>query len=946
MKTLNLFLFLIFSINTFSQIVPINNAEKVARNLFCERYNLTSEIKKTNVIIEDYITYTSNNNPCLYIFNIKGNNGFVIISADKRVYPILGYGLTRNFDTSNIAPATKYLLQNYIDLIDSVRLLKTLSDENTQLAWNFYKSENFYPQSQMLSVGPLLTTSWNQGCFFNQFCPPDTAGPCNRCVTGCVATAMAQIMKYHQYPINGIGSKSYNCGSYGILSADFSNANYNYSSMPLVQNWNPLWGLGVSKLVYHCGVSLNMNYGPTGSGANTSRIRSSLIDYFNYSPVKSYPPKNAVSNSVWESWLKSDIDSGWPIGYRGGVSPASHAWVIDGYQGSQNNHFHMNFGWGGPSDGYYYINNILCFNSNQGAILNMRPKLLSYNGGCISLSNFLPEDTIACYELSTFDPSLWGYFAGHNSEGIKGYAERFPSISNTYITGARIYTGKAKSSSTNSNILLRLWNLHENNVDTIIYSQQVPINSFNENQFDTVHFNYPVTVNNYYYLGFELDYSNPLDTFASYCYWDIYGGYGVSRYLSSNNNWMKFTDSRMAIKIEPLICDSVSLLPTANYQNSKNTIAQFDSIKFNDLSTKYISNWQWEFEGGNPSFFIGSSPPRIKYDSIGTFDVKLVVTSQFGTDTLVQENFITVESRPLSNDTAVSLLEDSNYVILRHNFPFQPANISDTLEFIKFYNLPVRGDIFLNNLPLSISDSINVNNLNTGMLVYIPDTNFSGKDSASFQVRNNEYWSLHYKLSFNVENINDTPFIASSYQQYISQDKGLRVDTSMLVIFDPDDNIFSINLLQGLDYSIVGLDSIVPSPSFTGNLEVLLTVSDTSNATSPVHKLNVNVASNSSVEDKYSLYRISIFPNPLFSKNNLTVRIPDNTKQLIDCDITITIADVYGKVVKEIILNNEEINNSNKTFNISLSGIAQGLYIVNIKNLKISSTTKLLIIEK
>lgn len=202
-------------------------------------------------------------------------------------------------------------------------------------------------------VSPLINATWNQGCYYNDSCPVAPAGPCGNVYTGCAATALGQVMKFYEHPVNGWGSYSYTDPFYGLQSADFSTANYNWSSMP---NSLSTSNTEVAKLLYHLGVSVDMDYGTTVSN---SFFKNPLERYFKYSPKSHTEIKGSMSNTEWEDMLKTELDNGRVVYVKGG----NHYYVIDGYQLSPIK-FHCNFGWGGLYNGFYNIHNIVAGGNN------------------------------------------------------------------------------------------------------------------------------------------------------------------------------------------------------------------------------------------------------------------------------------------------------------------------------------------------------------------------------------------------------------------------------------------------------------------------------------------------------------------------------------------------------------------------------------------------------
>ncbi len=229
------------------------------------------------------------------------------------------------------------------------------------------------------SVEPLLKTQWNQGCNYNTKCPEDKDGPCNRCVAGCVSIATAQIMKYWNYPLTGNGSLSYNHKTYGTLSADFGNAVYQWNLMPdKVKKLNE----AVATLIYHCGVSVKMDYSPSSSSAYDPR--EELVKYFNYSPGAKYIRKSSYSGTTWVKMITDELTALRPVWYSGDGS-GSHAFICDGFQDSD--YFHFNWGWGGHYDGYFYLGSLnpgeYDFTSTQNAIIKIHPGTAPLAAGAI-----------------------------------------------------------------------------------------------------------------------------------------------------------------------------------------------------------------------------------------------------------------------------------------------------------------------------------------------------------------------------------------------------------------------------------------------------------------------------------------------------------------------------------------------------------------------------------
>jgi Mg-chelatase subunit ChlD len=246
------------------------------------------------------------------------------------------------------------------------------------------------------AVNPLISTRWDQGDPYNRLVPISSTflGITSHCPTGCVATAMAQIMRYHSYPLHGVGSDSYTepenrddqgnitYPSQGTLSANFSTTTYDWQNMPNELSGLPIIGSSateineVDTLMYHCGIALHMDYAPGGSGAATSRARDAYVQFFDYSIEATYISRgDCNTNEQWVEIMKEELDSHRPVHYRGDGT-GGHSFVLDGYQGTD--HFHFNWGWGGSSDGYFFLNALTPgssnFTSSQGAIIKIIPQ--------------------------------------------------------------------------------------------------------------------------------------------------------------------------------------------------------------------------------------------------------------------------------------------------------------------------------------------------------------------------------------------------------------------------------------------------------------------------------------------------------------------------------------------------------------------------------------------
>lgn len=332
-------------------------------------------------LLPDTTSYT-----LYYIFNDESNNAFVIVSGDDAAYPIIGYSKESSFRLKDLGSNVQKWFEGYKKELRYIIQSKMPATIEIINEWNDLLNGPTKSMLQGEIVSPLLKTKWNQSPYYNALCPYDY-NKSARSVTGCVATAMAQIMKYWNHPAKGVGSHSYVHPSYGTLSANFSITNYNWSNMP---NQVTSSNNDVATLMYHCGVSVNMDYSPSGSGAwvisEASQIENcsefAFKEYFDYSESTIGLSRSNYTESVWIQMLKDELDNQRPIMYAGFGSGGGHAFVCDGYD--TGNYFHFNWGWGGVYDGYFKINALNpgtggtgsgsgTYNQYQQAIFNLSP---------------------------------------------------------------------------------------------------------------------------------------------------------------------------------------------------------------------------------------------------------------------------------------------------------------------------------------------------------------------------------------------------------------------------------------------------------------------------------------------------------------------------------------------------------------------------------------------
>lgn len=293
----------------------------------------------------------------LYVFN--GDHCFVIVPDDDVLPPIIGYSRDGCFEVESMNDNLKgWLMQ--ID--ENIRVCKDAGKQvsnKVREQWDSVRKGLGLPVVNRTVVEPLVKTRWGQGNPYNGSCPEGS-------VTGCAATAMAQVMKYWEFPNHGIGSHSYVHPNYGTVSADFSAATYDWDHMPLSplpSTVNEVERQALSTLMYHCGVSIDMNYSPGESAGDMTKMVSSMPEYFGYAPTIEWRYQNTYSEEAWKSLLKAELNALRPMCYAsalphdGRSRDAFHAFVCDGYD--EFDYFHFNWGLGGSGDGYYDVNTMI-----------------------------------------------------------------------------------------------------------------------------------------------------------------------------------------------------------------------------------------------------------------------------------------------------------------------------------------------------------------------------------------------------------------------------------------------------------------------------------------------------------------------------------------------------------------------------------------------------------
>ena len=445
MKKILLFLSAVMlCFSAFAKSVDYATAYQVAVNF----WNMNSDKECPELVdIAGVLNLTE-----MYVFATTGNDGFVIVSKDDIATPVLGYSTQNGFFAAEMPENLMGWMQHYSDEIQSARDAGYLGNEETENEW--YRLTNNIPSPKAAgrkAVTEMLTTKWNQDSPYNNKCPYDYYNNRQvRSVTGCAATAMAQLLKYWNWPLKGFGTKTYTCSSLNAnaptnqISADFASTTYNWNSMldggyddnwyETANSWTAAQKNAVATLMFHCGVAVSMEYSGGESSAYPTAYTGALKTYFGYGSAANRLNKSSYSDANWKTKVKNELDAKRPLlysGYGDAQGSGGHAFVCDGYDA--NNQFHFNWGWSGAGNGYFALDamtpdyigtgggDLGTYHYNQGAIFSISPMLQTVTSFSLN-STTIPMGTVirgTCGIRNTGSVAFKGYIgvAAYNSAG-------------------------------------------------------------------------------------------------------------------------------------------------------------------------------------------------------------------------------------------------------------------------------------------------------------------------------------------------------------------------------------------------------------------------------------------------------------------------------------------------------------------------------------------------
>ncbi len=379
MRTKILFIIAVFACTSvYAQVISESEALNMAQQ-FMQNRQFVNVAKTRQAAI----------NPEYYIFNAENDGGFVIVSGDKRTRKsILGYSEKGHFDYDNLPSNAKAWIDGYAE---EIRILRGESGEKEV----FSRTDGDYPAS----VSPLLgDTEWGQDSPFNDMCPTinDEHVP-----SGCVATALSQVMYYYKWPAQGSGIvEGYVVGGKEVNEAtDLSKSTYQWDLMlpKYTSETSKESREAVALLLHDIGRAIHMNYDLSESGASRENTIPALYTNFDYDKGVRILQKEYCSTEMWENVLRNEISNGRPVLYSGGSTGGGHTFICDGYD--DKGYFYFNYGWNGESNGYY-LTSATMFNLSQDIIYGIEKN----KGGesqlsLMSKTDFMYDDSkseIAC----------------------------------------------------------------------------------------------------------------------------------------------------------------------------------------------------------------------------------------------------------------------------------------------------------------------------------------------------------------------------------------------------------------------------------------------------------------------------------------------------------------------------------------------------------------------
>ncbi len=391
LKTLFVLVLVFFvQLGLLAKPVSIDGARKMAEEFLSVYYS------GNDLSVDEVIGYNLENGITGYYFVTLKPVGWVIVSGDDVLKPVIGYSFENKF-----VPRDQWEIStsSWFDGVDA-HITKSLerTDLKMNSEWDELERPSYRKGLTGQAVEPIIEAKWNQSSGWNRFCPEDAAGPGGHAYAGCVAVSMAQAMSVHEYPARPKGSHGYTSDNYGYLYVNYdAQSNYNWDAMSLSSSDDEN-----ARLLYHLAVAVNMDFGPDGSGAFTSTAAGALKSYFGYAESTSYKTRSSYSDADWKQMIIDELLQGRPVIYSGNdeEGSAGHAFNVDGV-GSGGTYFHLNWGWSGSMNDYYTLDALTPgdsdFSYGSGAVFGMRPPAAGPYDIDLTTPNVLEQQAIGTF---------------------------------------------------------------------------------------------------------------------------------------------------------------------------------------------------------------------------------------------------------------------------------------------------------------------------------------------------------------------------------------------------------------------------------------------------------------------------------------------------------------------------------------------------------------------
>jgi hypothetical protein len=357
-----------------------------------------------------------------YVFNVSNGEGFVIVAGDDRVKPILAYSTTGKYNPNDVAEGFQFTLDGFRQEIQYVREHNLSATADITAEWRSVANNGSLNRGEQTRavVGPLCQTLWNQNFPWNSQCPEDETGSGGHVYAGCVATAMGMVMKYWEWPAQGVGSHTYYPQGYAQQSANFGETEYHFELMPLTLDSTSTEEeyFYIAQFLHHCGIAVDMQYSGDGSGAYSEDVPNALRNYFRYTcdnhvTNDNWWPGWGYNNEEWAQMLKDGgLDEGIPLYYSGQDDnwQGGHAFICDGYD--ENDYFHFNWGWSGRDNAWCPIGALnttkYAFNQSNGFTGHIIPQGDQYFSRPDSVANMqaIENANFSSVRLQWTNPTL------------------------------------------------------------------------------------------------------------------------------------------------------------------------------------------------------------------------------------------------------------------------------------------------------------------------------------------------------------------------------------------------------------------------------------------------------------------------------------------------------------------------------------------------------------